>query len=168
MSSQQIKDLHKLTTRCGHASKKSTSQMIAEILKHRVEAQEHLPPPSKRKREDIDIDMLKQAIQGPMSTNRALLEFYSNHYGLIDRIDKFYYYIFSTANHRTYQKLFFFTFIYYLIFDAFVLYEEHSRDVRYHASRRRLSSVNSLEKNALETFMWKVCQQLGKELQSDE
>ena len=89
MSAKQLKALYVRTLSCWHTSKKNTKRMIEDILRYRADAQKNLSPALKRKLEDTDIGALKKSIQGPVSPNRVLLEFYSKYYGLVDRIDRF-------------------------------------------------------------------------------
>jgi len=167
MNYKQLKVLYERTAGCEYHPKKSSREMVEEILRHHVEAQKHLPPVSKRKREEIDANVLKQTIQGPFSTNRTLLDFYSKHNGLIDSLSQFHYFIFHSSRYNTYLKLFFFSFINYLLFDSFVFYQEYIKEIELNSTGGTILAMELMQKTALTSFVMRVCEQIREENSSD-
>jgi len=102
MKASQLKELCNKTPGFQGVSKKSKAEIIAELT-HKLPEANRAP---KRKFADADLSAAKEALFYPVGKNSSIVDFYNDHYGFLDRIDKDFYKIYQTTNNHTWKKTF--------------------------------------------------------------
>ncbi len=105
MSISQLKLLHSKTQGCITTVKKRKAKIIEEILQHHSIA-------LKQKKTKIvkqpSVNSLSDTLQKKTTKEFTLVDFYTNQYNLVDRMNYYYYRVVNYSAHRTWEKLFFF------------------------------------------------------------
>ena len=158
MKASQIKALCSTTPGIQGASRKSKPELIKEILTKLPEANQQ----TKRKFADGDMPAAKRALLSPVGKNSEILDFYNDHYGWLDQIDKDFYKVCNSTYNRTWGKTFGWALIILFIWNVWAIYEEclHMQLHKQH----NFSKSPKMKKtwNRLILYIGEVCKQTQK------
>jgi hypothetical protein len=101
-------------------SSKKKEDIVEKLLTNLPECQQ----PAKRKYKGGELPALKKALLDKTSKNTPIVDFYNDHYGWLDQVDKDYYKIVNSTYHRTYGKLLGCTILMFFVRNVWALCEE--------------------------------------------
>jgi hypothetical protein len=120
MKLNQLKLLCAQTPRIQGVAKMTKSAIITELLKQ-------LPKPlqsGRHKQKLEELETIKRGLIDTTSQEASLIQFYNNHYGWLDQVDKDLYKFMNTIYHHTWQKLMGCTYMMYLFRHCWVIFKE--------------------------------------------
>ncbi len=160
MKVNQLKQLVNRTPGMQGVSKKSKAEIIADPKKRLPE----LNAPTKRKLDESGLASLKtekDELLPPTSNDHELLDFYNDHYGWLDQIDKDFYKICKTTYNHTWEKCFGAAMIVSFICSTWAIHEECQ--FLKHQTRLGGDTDKRMKKtwNILILFITIICKQIG-------
>lgn len=159
MNVAQLRVLHQRTHQCDGTSKKKKEDLIKDIIKYHPDAQQFRSVSARTNIKTTTASTYTAFLRGPAIEGHDMIDFYSQRYGLVDKIDKYYYATFECAYHRTWQKLYFFSLMMVLVIDSWAAFEELKQDQQFHKANRNKSKVNK-DKSRLTHFIMACCEQI--------
>jgi hypothetical protein len=135
----------------GVSNKKKKEIIDALLVKH-PECQQ----PGKRKYTGEELLALKRALLEKTSKNTPIIDFYNDHYGWLDQIDKDYYKIVNSTYHRTYGKLLECIITMFFVRDVWAMCEEKRLVQKCNREAKKDMSERKREKR-LTGFVLDVC-----------
>lgn len=156
MKLPQLRELCKCTPGIHGVSSKTKAAIVTALLPKLPQ----LNLPAKRKLEDGELPNLKRTLFFPTSSNSQLLDFYNDHYGWLDSIDKDLYKMMLTTYHHTWEKTFGCAIFMLFIRNIWAMYEERTLLAKLTRIGSQTPSAPQETWNKLIVFIGNVCQQI--------
>ncbi len=152
MIKPQLLLLYSKTAGIQGVSNKKKEEIIEKLLVKLPECQQ----PGKRKYSGQELPALKKALLGKTSLNTPIIDFYNDHYGWLDQVDKDYYKIVNSTYHKTYGKLLGCTIMMFFVRDVWAMCEERKKVQA--SDREAKNDMNEKERGKrLTKFVGDVC-----------
>ncbi len=91
MKATQLKAFHAKTQGCGRTTKKDKEELIQDILQHHSIALKQNGTPSTKAKKKPSVQGMTDELLYKTTSNLSLVDFYTEQYHLIDRMNKYYY-----------------------------------------------------------------------------
>jgi hypothetical protein len=157
---ERLKQLHRVTPGVGKKKHKKKDDFINDILKHHPEAILQRSIASNEDNTQHSLTGLQELLLKERQRDSPLVSFYTDHYNLVDRMNKAYYQVVAYWKHRNYLKHFFLSLTWDFIIASHAISEEHKCAREYARTGRRISSVDDVTPTNLVLFLKNVCKQI--------